>query len=1216
MNNLKHKNGKPAKDWILDTFKYDGYANPPVNGSGNTTGTGNTTGNTTSSDKSDGKTPKPLGSFTTYSSFQTESMADYKLYNTWTLDGGSDTHVCNDESRSNWAKTRDAQPGDQLFAGKTSYPIEAFGTVTIHVDTPDGPGEIRLTNVALAPGFMTNLVSLDLLNSKGVHWNSKYPTKLQQNRRDFCNLYRVGKHWVLQKDAQTSTHLGAFPTTSSHVPREANFTGKEMHLILGHVGTEVIGHVSADDITIDHSVLCPTTIECQTCSLAKATKLVSRRPEVEVESDGSPFFHIAWDMIEFETGYNSDNYTSHIYYRELRFEFVATHPRKTDTLVFFTKIINIIEKHFNAKIRFCQLDGETSFDKAFEDHVLQKGIIPERTAPDTSDQNGGLERAGGVLVVKSRSMSIEANLPTELWPEVVKAGGYIKNRTPTRKLGWKTPYEAVRKIRPTYAHMHPYGCRAYALRRKIPKKDKLAQRAHLGYLVGYDSRNIYRIWIPSRARVIRTRDVTFDHNSFWTPDDLDIGDILREDADQILDALDLPQIGTTDIPDDEVLDFIVVDHLSDHTQEAGPETEESSDREEGVASRDTPNCDTPQQLLTPEESPEPTIGPMPTIAPAPAPESEPTNTRFISAQNEPVAPGSRQFAGIDAGNVITSRRRNAYLTTLAHNHELAGYYSAFSAALRTTETRRPHRDTLPEPPKTYRRIKSHIHATEFEAACDKEYKALFSKDMFTYIDNSKVPEGTQLLPLMWVLSYKFDKDGYLDRHKARLVARGDLQVDQDDTYATTLAAQTFRAIMAITAAFDLEIKQYDAVNAFANALLPTPLYFICPEGYEKAGKVLKATRAIYGLRKSPLLWYNELTLSLKKLGIKPVPETSCLFMNDWLILLFYVDDIIAVYSPRDQDRMTQFEAKLLALYEFRVLGDATHFLGIRIIRDRPNRKLWLVQDSYIQKLAERFHITVTKPPKTPLPSVELVPYEGQATASQIYSYQQRAGSINFAAIITRPDIAKAHSKLSEFMQNPSPAHATAIEQALHYLVGTKYRAILYDGKAVQKRLFTTSSDSAFADNRTTRFSSYGYCFSLYSGVIHYKAVKGRTVTTSSTEAELLAISLTAKEFIKWIRFFTHINFDLDEHPTIYCDNQQTIRILTKEAPKLNTALKHVDIHQSWLRQEVQEGRIKVEWVPTADMIADGFTKVLPAQKHANFVRQLNLVDVSDLLQES
>jgi hypothetical protein len=62
-----------------------------------------------------------------------------------------------------------------------------------------------------------------------------------------------------------------------------------MDLILGHAGTEVIGHVSPDDITIGHSIPCPTTIKYKACSLSKATKLISRRPEVEVELDGTPF---------------------------------------------------------------------------------------------------------------------------------------------------------------------------------------------------------------------------------------------------------------------------------------------------------------------------------------------------------------------------------------------------------------------------------------------------------------------------------------------------------------------------------------------------------------------------------------------------------------------------------------------------------------------------------------------------------------------------------------------------------------------------------------------------------------------------------------------------------------------------------------------------------------------------------------------------------------
>ena len=78
---------------------------------------------------------------------------------------------------------------------------------------------------------------------------------------------------------------------------------------------------------------------------------------------------------------------------------------------------------------------------------------------------------------------------------------------------------------------------------------------------------------------------------------------------------------------------------------------------------------------------------------------------------------------------------------------------------------------------------------------------------------------------------------------------------------------------------------------------------------------------------------------------------------------------------------------------------------------------------------------------------------------------------------------------------------------------------------------------------------------------------------------------------------------------------QIIRLLKKKAPKLDTKLKHVDIHQNWLRQEVQAKNIKIDWVSTADMIADGFTKELSPQKHANFVCQLNLVNIQDKFQK-
>ena len=73
-------------------------------------------------------------------------------------------HICNDTDRNGFRKTRDATPDDQLFAGKTSYLIACFSTASIIVNTLNRPGELTLENVTLAPGFITNLVLLDLLN--------------------------------------------------------------------------------------------------------------------------------------------------------------------------------------------------------------------------------------------------------------------------------------------------------------------------------------------------------------------------------------------------------------------------------------------------------------------------------------------------------------------------------------------------------------------------------------------------------------------------------------------------------------------------------------------------------------------------------------------------------------------------------------------------------------------------------------------------------------------------------------------------------------------------------------------------------------------------------------------------------------------------------------------------------------------------------------------
>src|SRR2546429_3447719 len=105
----------------------------------------------------------------------------------------------------------------------------------------------------------------------------------------------------------------------------------------------------------------------------------------------------------------------------------------------------------------------------------------------------------------------------------------------------------------------------------------------------------------------------------------------------------------------------------------------------------------------------------------------------------------------------------------------------------------------------------------------------------------------------------------------------------------------------------------------------------------------------------------------------------------------------------------------MSCYEMRDLGDIDWFLGIRVIWDRPACKLWLSQDTYIDKLITKFHLESHQPVFTPLPADKLIPNDSMAAPQQIYAFQQCVGSIMYAAVVTRADAAYAVNILSRFL---------------------------------------------------------------------------------------------------------------------------------------------------------------------------------------------------------
>jgi hypothetical protein len=134
----------------------------------------------------------------------------------------------------------------------------------------------------------------------------------------------------------------------------------------------------------------------------------------------------------------------------------------------------------------------------------------------------------------------------------------------------------------------------------------------------------------------------------------------------------------------------------------------------------------------------------------------------------------------------------------------------------------------------------------------------------------------------------------------------------------------------------------------------------------------------------------------------------------------------------------------------------------------------------------------------------------------------------------------------------------------------RYFALQFSHDVEELEAVACASDAAFADNIPTHKSTEGYIFNLFRGAVEWGSRKQATVTTSSTEAELLALKNATKYLYEWSRLFKGVYFDPGHPVSIGCDNQQTICLLIADTPCMTTCLPHINISQHWLRQEVQE----------------------------------------------
>ena len=294
------------------------------------------------------------------------------------------------------------------------------------------------------------------------------------------------------------------------------------------------------------------------------------------------------------------------------------------------------------------------------------------------------------------------------------------------------------------------------------------------------------------------------------------------------------------------------------------------------------------------------------------------------------------------------------------------------------------------------------------------------------------------------------------------------------------------------------------------------------------------------------------------------------------------------------------------------LGAATKILGMQIVRNRLARTLFLTQAGYVRRVLNRFIMDNAKPMLTPLSAHFKLSKLQEATTDADIEYMKKipysnaVGSVMYAMVCSRSDIAYSVGVVSRFIGNPGKEHWNGVKWILRYLKGTSDHGILFrkvNGATCEVAGFV---DSDFAGDIDKRRFITGFVFTMSGGAISWKASLQSVVALSTTEAQYIALTEAVKEAI-WLRgLISELGFK-QKTVTISSDSSSAIEL--SKNPKYNERTKHINVRLHFIREEISSGVVSVVKIPFEVNLDDMLTKPLPAIK---FMSSLNSIGLGNM----
>lgn len=1042
----------------------------------------------------------------------------------------------------------------------------------------DDVRRFTLHNVYYLPSCPTPLISIGRLRRKGLVFTNQenghaelYDARDPQ-RRPILRVKQEQDVYPLMT-WRPGHSVGPSAAASAHRP----LTRMEAHVRLGHLAHSTIEAMVKNSAALHFDVDLTTPItECASCIRAKmrSSPIAKQRTDPHGKALGDRISADTWGPAPTEARGGFKYYTAFLdSHTDVAWLGLQRTKRAEEALANYQHVEAELKTQHGVSVKEFHSDRGGEFvNDAFDAHLSKQGTRRSLTAHDTPQHNGAVERLNGTVLGLTRAMLDDSGLPESFWGHAALYAIWLRNRTPTKKTAPRSPLEVATGERPDLRRARQFGCRVYV---RVHDGSKLDDRGQEAVWVGpsAETEDGHKIYWPGKRTVTVERNVRFSDGAQFP---LEQGESGTAPSDLIptAGALDCAQPVKSSVP-----------ATSGDVREGDAEGEEEEHRGQ-------------------------------------APPADASAQQFTAADIAPTDPDASQDA--DIGRPQRVRKPSSYIRAIQAGEGTTSHYPRrdpkFTRGLQLSEDGLAGfaLGALPSTliPRTVNQaLRSEIwHA--WEAAMEEEINSLIAHETFTIVPRNAAGDEP-IIPLKWVFDNKTDGHGNIIQHKARIVARGDIQErvgGYGETYAPVLKSTSRNILLSLAAHFDWEVRQADFRGAYLNGVLEQPVYAEQPEGFDtettpRETHILRLSKGLYGLKDAGYIWYTTLSTYLYSLGFVRSEADHAVFYRvtdtERTYIGLHVDDPMIVGN--NLERILLLEKLLNDKYPMKVMGDISHFLGTTITRDRAARTICLSQPSYIEDVIQLCRLQDARPVPTALnPGVRLGRHQCPTTPEERAEmanvpFREALGQLLWIANSYRADIQYAASLLSQFQSNPGHAHWEALKHVVRYLIGTRDRTLVLGGT---DEPLCGYSDASHGTESLDWYSMSGYTFTLFGGAISWRAKKQSVVAQSTAEAEYIALSFATREVL-WIRAFLGEILDPLDAPTpMRVDNQSAISIA--KTNKFHDRTKHIALPYHHVRHCVADGTITVRWISTHENIADIFTKPLDSSKTARFSSTLGL----------